>query len=115
MDQSFISQDSLELITQMATIHGAQVELIGLTQEGSLKKEVYRRLIEIGDYYEERQIGIRTQLVEISAFESLLEQKQENDLLALFMGKKSLLDRFFPREWISRFVSKCLASVLVMR
>lgn len=115
LDQSFISQDSLELITQMATIHGAQLELIGLTQEGSLKKEVYRRLIEIGDYYEERQIAIRTQLAEISEFESLLGQKQENDLLALFMGKKSLLDRFFPREWISRFVSKCPASVLVMR
>ncbi len=27
------------MITQMATIHGAQVELIGLTQEGALKKK----------------------------------------------------------------------------
>jgi len=115
LDQSFISQESLEMITQMATIHGAQVELIGLTQEGALKKDVYRRLIEIGDYYEDRQIPIRTQLTEVVEFENFLAQKSENDLLALFMGKKSLLDRFFPRDWIGRFVSKCSASVLVMR
>jgi len=31
------------------------------------------------------------------------------------MGKKSLLDRFFPRDWAGRFVSKCQTSVLVMR
>lgn len=115
LDQSFISQESLEMITQMATIHGAQVELIGLTQEGALKKEVYRRLIEIGDYYEDRQITVKTQLTEVAEFENFLAQKSEHDLLALFMGKKSLLDRFFPRDWIGRFVSKCQTSVLVMR
>jgi len=115
LDQSFISQDSLEMITQMATIHGAQLELIGLTQEGALKKDVYRRLIEIGDYYEDRQISIRTQLTEVTAFENFLAQTSEHDLLALFMGKKSLLDRFFPRDWIGRLVSKCQTSVLVMR
>ena len=33
LDQSYISQDSLEMINQMATIHGAPLELIGLSQE----------------------------------------------------------------------------------
>jgi hypothetical protein len=51
LDQSYISQDSLEMINQMATIHGARLELIGLSSEGGLKKEVYRRLIEVGDYF----------------------------------------------------------------
>jgi nucleotide-binding universal stress UspA family protein len=45
LDQSYISQDSLEMINQMATIHKAQVELIGLSQTGDMKKDVYRRLI----------------------------------------------------------------------
>ena len=58
LDQSYISQDSLEMINQMATLHGAQLELIGLSSEGGMKKDVYRRLIEIGDYYEDRQIKV---------------------------------------------------------
>jgi nucleotide-binding universal stress UspA family protein len=115
LDQSYISQDSLEMINQMATIHGARLELIGLSQEGAMKKDVYRRLIEVGDYYEDRQIKISTRLTEISEFESFIARETQQDLLALWMGKKSLLDRFFPRDWVGRFVSKCPTSVLVMR
>ncbi len=115
LDQSYISQDSLEMINQMATLHGAQLELIGLSQEGGLKKDVYRRLIEIGDYYEDRQIQVSTRLTEIAEFENTVAQELKQDLLALWMGKKSLLDRFFPRDWAGRFVGKCPTSVLVMR
>jgi nucleotide-binding universal stress UspA family protein len=115
LDQSYISQDSLEMINQVATIHGAQLELIGLSQEGGMKKDVYRRLIEIGDYYEDRQIRVSTRLTEIAEFESVIDQELKQDLLALWMGKKSLLDRFFPRDWAGRFVSKSQTSVLVMR
>jgi nucleotide-binding universal stress UspA family protein len=115
LDQSYISQDSLEMINQMATLHKAQLELVGLSQEGSLKKDVYRRLIEIGDYYEDRQIEVATRLTDIADFEKFIDQELQQDLLALFMGKKSLLDRFFPRDWVGRFVTKCPTSVLVMR
>ena len=115
LDQSYISQDSLEMINQVATIHGAQLELIGLSGEGGLKKDVYRRLIEIGDYYEDRQIKVSTRLTEIAEFEGLIAQELKQDLPALWMGKKSLLERFFPRDWAGRFVSKCQGSVLVMR
>jgi nucleotide-binding universal stress UspA family protein len=115
LDQSYISQDSLEMINQIATLHGAQLELIGLSSEGGLKKDVYRRLIEIGDYYEDRQIKVSTRLTEIAEFENTVAQELKQDLLALWMGKKSLLDRFYPRDWAGRFVGKCPTSVLVMR
>jgi nucleotide-binding universal stress UspA family protein len=115
LDQSYISQDSLEMINQIATIHGAQLELIGLSSEGGLKKDVYRRLIEIGDYYEDRQIKVATRLTEVAEFENTVARELQQDLLALWMGKKSLLDRFFPRDWVGRFVGKCPSSVLVMR
>lgn len=115
LDQSYISQESLEMINQMATIHKAEVELIGLSQSGDMKKEVYRRLIEIGDYYEDRQIKVSTKLTDIKDFESFVTDELEQDLLALWMGRKSLLDRFYPRDWVGRFVSKCQTSVLVMR
>jgi nucleotide-binding universal stress UspA family protein len=115
LDQSYISQDSLEMINQMVTIHGATLQLVGLTQEGTMKKDVYRRLIEIGDYYEDRQVHVTTQLTEINEFEGFIEKELRQDLVALWMGKKSLLDRFFPKDWIGRFVSKCQTSVLVLR
>ena len=115
LDQSYISQDSLEMINQLATIYKAQVELIGLSQSGDMKKDVYRRLIEIGDYYEDRQIKVATQITEIADFENFVAHELKQDLLALWLGRKSLLDRFFPRDWVGRFVSKCQTSVLVMR
>jgi nucleotide-binding universal stress UspA family protein len=115
LDQSYISQDSLEMINQIATLNGAELELIGLSSEGGLKKDVYRRLIEIGDYYEDRQIQVSTRLTEIAEFENTVAGEFKQGLLALFMGKKSLLDRFFPRDWVGRFVGKCPTSVLVMR
>jgi nucleotide-binding universal stress UspA family protein len=115
LDQSYISQDSLEMINQVASLYGAGLELIGLSQEGAMKKDVYRRLIEIGDYYEDRQIQVTTSLTDIAEFEAFIAHELKHDLLALWMGKKSLLDRFFPREWVGRFVSKCGTSVLVLR
>jgi nucleotide-binding universal stress UspA family protein len=115
LDQSYISQDSLEMINQMATLHGAGLELIGLSSEGGMKKDVYRRLIEIGDYYEDRQIQVTTRLTEVAEFENTVARELKQDLLALWVGKKSLLDRFFPRDWVGRFVGKCPSSVLVMR
>ena len=115
LDQSYISQESLEVINQMATLHQAGVQLIGLSQSGDMKKDVYRRLIEIGDYYEDRQIKVSTQLTDVGDFESLVSHELKQDLLALWMGRKSLLDRVFPRDWVGRFVSKCQTSVLVLR
>lgn len=115
LDQSYISQDSLEMINQMATIHGASLQLVGLAQDGTVKKDVYRRLIEIGDYYEDRQIPVSAQITEITEFEGFIEKELSQDLIALWMGRKSLLDRFFPRDWIGRFIGKCQTSILVLR
>ncbi len=115
LDQGYISQESLEMINQMVTIHGARLELIGLSQNGDMNKAAYTRLIEIGDYYSDRNIKIETRLTEVSDFEQFISGEIREDLVALWAGKKSLLSRFFARDWIGRFVSKCRSSVLVMR
>lgn len=115
LDQGYISQESLEMINQMITIHNARLDLIGLSQNGDMEKSVYTRLIEIGDYYNDRQVEINTHLMDVSDFEQLIAQEIKQDLLALWLGKKSLLSRFFSRGWVGRFVSKCPTTVLVMR
>jgi len=115
LDQGYISQESLEMINQMITIHGAQLELIGLSQNGDMNKAVYTRLIEIGDYYGDRKVEIKSRLTDVSDFERVIGEELHEDLLALWVGKKSLLSRFFSRDWVGRFVSKCPTSVLIMR
>jgi nucleotide-binding universal stress UspA family protein len=115
LDQGYISQESLEMINQMVTIHGARLELIGLGRDGDMDKAVYTRLIEIGDYYSDREVEIKTRLTDVSDFERFISGEIQQDLLALWVGKKSLLSRFFARDWVGEFVSKCRSSVLVMR
>ncbi len=115
LDQGYISQESLEMINQMVTIHCAQLELIGLSQNGDMNKAVYTRLIEIGDYYGDMEMEIKTRLTDVSDFERFITGEIQEDLLALWAGKKSLIGRFFSRDWIGRFASKCRTSVLIMR
>jgi nucleotide-binding universal stress UspA family protein len=115
LDQGYISQESLEMINQMITIHGARLELVGLSQNGDMDRSVYTRLIEIGDYYSDRDVEVKTLLTEVGDFERFISKEVGRDLLALWVGKKSLLSRFFSRDWVGRFVSKCQTSVLVMR
>jgi nucleotide-binding universal stress UspA family protein len=115
LDQGYISQESLETINQMVTIHSAGLELIGLSQDGEMKKDVYTRLIEVGDYYSDKDIEVKTRLADVSEFEKVIAEEAQHNLLALWMGKKSLLSRLFSRGWVGRFVSGSPSSVLVMR
>ena len=66
LDQTYISQESLEILNQMITIHQAELEVIGVNPESGLKKEVYTRLIQLGDYYQDRGVKIQTRLVELA-------------------------------------------------
>jgi len=115
IDQTSVSQESLEMINQMVTIHKAQLELVGLTKDGGAKPEAYTRMIEIGDYYSDRGIGITTRLMEQSEFEAFVSKDTDGDLLVFCMGKKSLLTSLFPKDRVERFVSTCQSSVLILR
>jgi hypothetical protein len=115
IDQISVSQESLEMVNQLISIHQAQLELIGLTQDGAAKSEAYTRLIQIGDYYSDKGISVNARLAEQSKFEEVISTNTGQDLLAFWMGKKSLLTRLFPRDWVERFVGVCRSSVLVLR
>lgn len=93
----------------------ADLELVGLTKGGGVNSKAYASLMQVGDYYNERGIKAKMQLVEVSDFENFITAEARGDLFALWMGKKSLLDRFFSRDWVERFASSCHSSVLVLR
>lgn len=115
VDQIPASQESLEMINQMVTIHKAELELIGLTRDKGPNTEVYTRLIEVGDYFSDRRMEIKTRLMDMADFDRFVKEEAKEDLIAFRMEKKSLLNLFFPRDWVGRFVSTCRSSVLVLR
>ncbi len=115
LDQGYISQESREMVNQMVTIHSAELELIGLTEKGSINVDAFERLSQLGQYFSDRDITVKTGLTEVSEFEDLIGGDDNEGLLAIWAGKRSLISKFFPPDWIGRFVSKCRTSVLVMR
>ncbi len=115
LDETNITQESLEMINQMVTIHRAEVDLIGLTKGMGIKADVYPWLEKVHDYLESKNIKVSLKYYEISDFEPFLKSEVKEGLLALWMGKKSLLDRFFSKSTIGRFIKTCSTSVLVLR
>ncbi|MFZ3047497.1 MAG: universal stress protein, partial [Desulfatirhabdiaceae bacterium] len=115
IDQTSVSQESLEMINQLITIHSAPLELIGLTKDGGAKPDAYTRLIEIGDYYSDKGISLTTRLEDLNRIESVMATGTGEDLMAFWMGKKSLLTLLFPKDWVEKFVSTCPSSILVLR
>jgi len=57
---------------------------------------LYRRLIEIGDYYEDRQIKVTTRLTEISEFEDFIGKEVQQDLWPCLWGRNPCWTGSFP-------------------
>jgi nucleotide-binding universal stress UspA family protein len=115
LDQSEISQESMEMINQMAVIHKARLDLIGLTRDRGIRIDVDRQLRGLSDYYRSRGIDTDMRLQEISTLEALIDSEAKADLLVLWMGKRSLIKRIFPEDWAGRLVSRSPYSVLILR
>jgi nucleotide-binding universal stress UspA family protein len=115
LDQGNVSQESLEMINQLATVHGASLNIIGLTRERAIRYEVDQQLWGMQDYYNSRGIETSVQLKELSELDRFLEREEKPDLLALWVGKKSLLSRFFPKDWPGTIVRNSPCSVIILR
>ncbi len=115
LDESHITQDSLEMVNQMAVLHGAKVNLVALTKGGGIKAEVYPWFDEVLEYYKKKGLDVDSQFTEIEEFEQFIRNKVQHGLLAMWMGKKSLLEKLFHKDSIEHFISSCRASVLVLR
>ena len=115
LDHDRVSQESLEMISQMVTLHGAELEIVGLTEGESLPKNVERKLDTILKYYTAQKITPWIELVKISSLESFISQEGRWGLLALWMGEKSILQKAFSRKTVDRLIKAGESSVLVLR
>ena len=115
LDHDQVSQPSLEMINQMVTLHGAQLTLIGLAENLSLKIEVEKKMDKILRYYHARKIDPWIELVEIASLDSFIAQESRWGLMALWMGKQSILERALPRSKFNKLIKGGEASVLILR
>ncbi len=115
LDNDRVSQESLEMISQMVTLHGAELEIVGLTEGDSLPKNVERKLDAILKYYTAQKIWPRIELVKISSLENFVSQEGRWGLMALWMGEKSILQKAFSRKTVDRLIKAGESSVLILR
>ena len=103
------------MINQMVTLYGAKLTIVGLTENETLKQDVEKKLDNILRYYLARDIEPWIELVEISYLDSYIARETNRRLVALWMGKKSIIEKVLPRSKVSRLIKGSDSSVLILR
>ncbi|MBL7181373.1 MAG: universal stress protein [Desulfobacterales bacterium] len=115
LDHDRVSQASLEMINQMVTLHHVELELVGVTTGEALRADVEKKMDLVMRYYSARNIKSWIKLVEIIDFETFIKQEAQGSLVALWMGEKSILEKFFPMKKVVRLIRASQSSVLILR
>ena len=115
LDHDRISQQSLEMINQMVTLHGARLTIVGLTEGEGLRMNLEKKLDNILKYYLARNIEPWIELVEISSLDSFIAREARWGLMALWMGKKSILEKALPRGKVNKLIKGSESSVMILR
>ncbi len=115
LDHDQVSQPSLEMINQMVTLYQADLEIVGLTGNDGLAGEVDRKMGQILKYYAANGITALVRLVAQSSLVSFAAQAARENLVALWMGRQSLLRRLIPPKSVDRLLDAADASVLILK
>jgi nucleotide-binding universal stress UspA family protein len=116
LDQSNVSQESLELINQLVTINQAGLKIVGLNNpKKGIKGEVEAKMVELLKYYNEREISAWIKLVDTSQLEDYVAQSTKEGMVALWMGKESFLSKIFSSKLLEKLITYSQSSVLILR
>ena len=115
LDHDRTTQESLEMINQMVTLYGARLTIVGLTENETLKPDVEKKLDNILRYYLARNIEPWIELVEIASLDSYIAREVDRRLMALWMGKKSILEKVLPKRKVNKLIKGSESSVLILR
>jgi nucleotide-binding universal stress UspA family protein len=115
LDHDLVSQRSLEMINQLVNLHKAKLEIIGLAEGEELKAEVERKMDAILRYYTARGLEPWIEIVELASLDAFISQEARWGLMALWMGKRSMLEKVFPKAKVSKLIKGSEYSVLILR
>jgi hypothetical protein len=115
LDHDKITQDSLELINQMATVYNAELKVVGISDGDVLKSKVEKTMQQLFEYYTHRNITSWLEVVDRSILFAFINQAAQKDLVALWVGANSFLNRIFPHERVSHLLKNSYSSLLFLR
>jgi nucleotide-binding universal stress UspA family protein len=118
LDQTNVSQESLEMINQLVTVNNAGLKIVGLNnpKKGVVGKgDVEGKMVEILKYYNERDIGAWIKLIDSSQLEEYVAQSTREGMVALWMGKESFLSKVFSTGLLDKLITYSQSSVLILR
>jgi hypothetical protein len=115
LDQDTVTQPSIEMINQLVSVYGAELEIVGVTKVNGLSSEVDRRMANILSYYTDRGIRAWVRLVDAASLKTFVSQTPKEHLLAIWMGRESFLDKIFSRQSIAGLAADAESSVLILR
>ena len=117
LDQSNVSQESLELINQMVTIHDAGLKIVGLMGEKGVvgKDNVEKKMLEILYYYNEKGMKAWITFIDKNEIEEYIARATGEGMVALWMGKKSFFSKIFSTNLLIKLIEHAKSSVLILR
>ena len=115
LDHDHVSQPSLEMINQLVTLYRADLEIVGVTNAESLPGDVEHKMGQVLKYYAANGIKALVRLVAETSLENFAAQAARENLMALWMGKTSLLQRFLPLKRVDRLLTNADSSLLILR
>jgi len=117
LDQSVVSQDSLEMVNQLVTLHDAGLKIVGVREKKGRKKDkIEQRMIELLRYYNDRQISAWIKLLDSDDVKDYVTDSSREAIVALWMGgKQSLIQRIFSRSLVDKLLETTKSSLLILR
>ncbi|GAB6887820.1 hypothetical protein JCM13304A_13180 [Desulfothermus okinawensis JCM 13304] len=115
LDHDYITQNSLELINQMVTLYKAELKIVGVSEAGSLKIKVENTMKNLFMYYLKQDIPMWLEVIDSSVFHTFVNQISQDNLIAIWFGRKSFLRKFLPNEKIINLINTTPSSVLLLR
>ncbi len=117
LDQSIVSQDALEMVNQIITIHEADLKIVGVKENNETKEDkIESRMVELLTYYNERMVNAWLKLIDSESVKEYVTNASKKAIVALWMGgKQSLLQRLFSQSMVDKLLETSKSSVLILR
>ncbi len=117
LDQSVVSQDSLEMINQLVTLHDAGLKIVGVQEKkGAKNDEIEQRMVGLLKYYNDRKVSVWVKLVDSDIVKEYVTDSSREAIVALWMGgKQSLIKKLFSRSMVDKLLETTKSALLILR
>ncbi len=117
LDQTVITQESLEMINQLVTLHDAGLKIVGVQEKKAAKNdEIEQRMVGLLKYYNDREVGAWVKLVDSDIVKEYVTDSSREAIVALWMGgKQSLIKKLFSQSMVDKLLETTESALLILR